>query len=304
MGSFVTGRPPDIPKDSRGFIEEAFAELSLDQPMTYPDLPFDPDLCTVLARLPSGFSELCLSGHVSTQTMHVLAALTATTRYGETDIFDDNKLASELQAMLSALQRLSLMKITPMEKYLTCGRVAWSFQLRKLRPLNLFHDPPLRTFVKLMPAQEKPDSIREQRCLIWVSIAIAGALNLRSIKMPDTHLVLDRLFTLYPVARDWRSLVPILRSFFWTEKIGAHWKKCWDEGMKRWQIVQSRESSQILFQHELAEIEEGETIEEPDEATIADIAAHMRAAPVSMMEAFDAAQCPFLKKVKGEKVVN
>lgn len=301
LGSFVTGKAPIVDPSAHGYIAEAFAELSLDRPLTYPRVPFDSDVCTTLARLPSGFSEMCLSSNISGQMMHILASLTTTTQSCVRGRAEDSGLEAELQTMLSALQRLSLMAITPIEKYLICGLVAWNFQLRDLRRLNLFHDPPLRSFVKLLPMQERPDSIREQKCLMWITMSVAGALNLRTIRMPGTHLVLDRMLTLYPISRKWDTFQPILKSFFWTEQIDAHWKKAWDEGIKRWNFVQTRDNS---TRSSSIEAPSPLTVDDytTDEVTAAAIHEHCRAAPGTMRATFEAARCPFLSKMRQREI--
>ena len=264
LGAFVTGEPPDISTDSHGYIQETFAGLCLDQPIDYPSTPFPPDLCTILSRLPSGFSELCLSGNLSTQTMQVLASLAATTTSSSSSGFDATRLNVEIQAMLSALQRLSIMKIGTLEKYLGCGLVAYAFQLRQLRALNLFHDPTLHNFIKLLPKQERPDSVREQMCMIWLSVAVAGALYLRTIRMPNTHLVLDRVFTLYPTMTDWTAMSTTLKSFFWTPSILEHWQKCHATAIIRWKQI-SRSALEQPLVVSLMDTAEEENEEEEEE---------------------------------------
>ncbi|RMZ86881.1 hypothetical protein DV736_g5892, partial [Chaetothyriales sp. CBS 134916] len=215
LGSFMTGKPLGIPTDSQGFITEAFAELSLDGEMAYPHLPFEPDLCIILAKLPPGFSEVCLSSSISIQTISVLAAVTTISKRCEREHLCESRLATEPHVMFSVLQRLSSRQITSTEKYITLGLMAWALQLCNLKPLTLFHDPPLRTFVRLIPTHEMPESVQEQQCFCWISMAVSGALNLRSSRIPGAHLVLERLFAMYPSSRKWDTLEPALKRFFW-----------------------------------------------------------------------------------------
>lgn len=240
MGSFVTGIPMPVPGNSPGFIAEAFAELDLDSPLNYPTVPFAPDLCVVLARLPPGFAELCLSGAISAQAMKFLAFANATTAYSESITEMDVRLDHEVQAMFSAIQRMSLMQPTSLESRVLCGLLAYAFQLRQLKPLNLFHDPPLRRFVNFLGNHEKSDSSRAQETMIWVSIAAAGALKLRSIKMPGSLAVLERMFHLYPATVRWNYVESILKAHFWTSTIGEHWRKTWEEGLEHWRVVEKR----------------------------------------------------------------
>jgi Fungal specific transcription factor domain len=297
LGSFVTGEPPEVSADSHGYIHETFAGLWLDKPIVYPSLPFSPDLCTVLSRLPSGFSELCLSGRLSTQVMQVLASLSATTTSSDSEGFDDTRLDAEIQAMLSALQRLSLMRIASTEKHLTCGLVAYTFQLRRLRALNLFHDPTLKSFIQLIPTQEKPDSIREQQCMVWISVAVAGALNLRTIRMPGTHLILDKVFELYPAMSDWSTMETTLKSFFWTPSILNHWKKCHEAGVFRWKQLANAAQSKPLIDL-LGTTEDVVDDEKTEQIDFEQLKLHAQGAPGAMINLMQAARCPFRSRMK------
>ena len=298
LGSFITGKAPPLPKDSHSFIEETFAELSLNKPITYPKAPFSPDLCRVLSRLDGGFSELALSGMLSEQMLYVLASITATNANTASDWVGDTILDPELQAILSALQRLSLMRIRSIEKYLTSGLLAHCFQLRRLRALNLFHDPAIRSFIQTLHQHEKPGSEREQRCMMWVTMSIAGALSLRTIRMPGSHLVLDRAFELYPAFNAWHTLEPILRCFFWTEALGRHWRSAWDIGRRRWDhVLRARKSSPVVLPLLMYEAESRNEIEEIEGVpTMAEVYAHSRSGIGDTVNLVKASQCPFTKR--------
>ena len=164
-----------------------------------------------------------------------------TTKLCEAGDLDRSKLNMELQSLLSNLQRLSTINMGPRERFIICGLLAHVFQLRNLQSLNLFHDPPLRAFIKIIPGQTKIDIEREQNGMIWVSLVVAGALNLRPVRLPGSHLVLDRVFQLYPHTLVWETAEEILRSFFWTTSLLAHWQKAHEAGKARWkQVLRAR----------------------------------------------------------------
>ncbi|EXJ60876.1 hypothetical protein A1O7_05029 [Cladophialophora yegresii CBS 114405] len=258
LGSFVTGQAPEAPRDSVAYLSETFQELQLDQPLSYPETPFSPDVCIILSRLPSGLSELCLTSHISIQMIKLLASISAATTLLATEPVAYNNLpidtwppspsSSEeqnpshldeqrkqlmIQTILSSLQRMSLTTNTPIEYHLTSGLLSFLFQLRDLGPINLFYDPILRKFITTLPTHTKPTSQPEQSCLIWASMAVAGTLALRVVPMPDSHLVMDHCLELYPQARHWARLDKILRTYFFTEELGAHWRRVWESAMNR-----------------------------------------------------------------------
>ena len=272
LGSFVTGQPPEVPRESLAYLSETFQELQLDQPLAYPETPFSPDLCIILSRLPSGVSELCLMSQISIQMIKLLASISAATAllatetvgynnlldgswippaerepFPETSQYEEERKQMMVQTILSSLQRMSLTSTRPMEYHLTSGLLAFLFQLRGLHAVNLFYDPILRNFITTLPNHAKPSSPQEQHCLIWSSIAVAGTLALRVVPMPDSHLVMDHALDLYPQARHWPRLEKILRTYFYTEEIGAHWKRVWQSAMNRRQFLLRQRNQQVSY---------------------------------------------------------
>ncbi|KAK6373472.1 uncharacterized protein PV06_06417 [Exophiala oligosperma] len=305
LGSFVTGRPPDIPPESIGYLKETFEELSLDKPLAYPEPPFDPDLCTILSRLPPGLSDVCLKCRISVQMIMMLGAVAgATTLLGTKSLldgvsvplsssddclFDVRRQQSMVQALLSSLQRMSLTSVVPVELSLTSGLISYMFQLRSLTPLNLFYDPILRRFIATLPAQPKPTCVEEQHAFIWASMAVAGVLALRVAPMPSSHAVFDHVLDLFPEARDWRRLNKILCGFFWTNDIGAHWKTVWEAAMRRREFLLHRNKDPKSRPHMV-------TAEMP-EHDFEGIRRHIEGAPRVMREMSEAMGiCPFHRR--------
>ena len=220
----------------------------MNRPTSYPRNPFSPEICSILARLPVGFSELALGEMFSFGAIQALDIIHKATKVCETQELDRVKLDKVLQALLSSLQQLSTTNMGPSERLITCGLLAHVFQLRNLQSLNLFHDPPLLSFIKLVPKQTKVDIVREQESMVWVSMVVAGALNLRPVRLPGSHLVLDRMFELYPHTLVWENVEPIIRSFFWTTALLGHWQNTHISGKARWkQILRARENEACRY---------------------------------------------------------
>ncbi|KIW29164.1 uncharacterized protein PV07_05000 [Cladophialophora immunda] len=273
LGSFVTGQPPELPRDSVGYLRETFQELHLDQPLAYPETPFPPDLCIILSRLPSGVSELCVASRISVQMIKLLASISAATTLLATETvsyenlldrtwtppselplpdssqYDEEWKQTMIQTILSSLQRMSLTSTCPIEYNLTMGLLAYIFQLRGLAPVNLFYDPILHKFITTLPTHTKPSSLQEQNALVWCSMAVAGALGLRVVPMPKSHLVMEHMLDLYPQARQWARLEKLLRTFFYTKEIGAHWKRVWQSAMKRREFVLGQQQHKTRYIH-------------------------------------------------------
>ncbi|OAL38024.1 hypothetical protein AYO20_02857 [Fonsecaea nubica] len=341
LGSFVTGQPPDLPRDSVGYLRETFQELNLDQPLTYPETPFPPDLCIILSRLPSGLSELCVASRISVQMIKLLASISAATTLLATETvsyenlldrtwtppselplpdssqYDEEWKQTMIQTILSSLQRMSLTSTCPLEYYLTMGLLAYIFQLRGLAAVNLFYDPILRKFITALPTHAKPASLQEQNTLVWCSIATAGALALRVVPMPNSHLIMEHVLDLYPQARQWARLEKVLRTFFYTKEIGTHWKRVWQSAMKRREFVSGQQQrkghyvdpkteSTVSMDRELNEQTNHSfqgPLDLPDfdmnsEALRAHIRQHIAGAPKTVVEMSQAmGLCPFRPQV-------
>ncbi|KPI36416.1 uncharacterized protein AB675_2887 [Cyphellophora attinorum] len=293
LGCFVTGKPMNIPGTSPGYVKEAFNELGLNEPLSYPGLPFSPELCTSLSRLPPAFAELCLCGNVSKQIMNFLAFAQATTNLLSHMDEADERVDHEIQVMLAALQRLGFAEKATIESYLVCGLLAYAFQLRQLRSLNIFHDPPLRHFIDQMRKHEKPDSKRAQDTMIWISISVGGALGLRTMAMPGGHEVLDRMFRLYPESSNWSYVDWVLKAHFWTESLGRHWEKVWSTGFDRWTIVKNQSIPSELKLIYPGSRPEDDLVDGPS-ITFDQTIEHTRSAAYSIAHMMDAAKrCPF-----------
>ena len=273
LGSFVTGQAPEVPRGSVAYLNETFQELQLDRPLSYPETPFVPDICIILSRLPSGISELCLTSQISIQMIKLLASISAATALLATEPVQYNNLPMEfwtpsssedqslhdssqidqdrkhimMQIILSSLQRMSLTTTQPIEYHLTSGLLSFILQLRDIGPVNLFYDPILRKFITTLPNHVKPTSTQEQNCMIWSSMAVAATLALRAVPMPDSHLVMDHALELYPQMQSWPRLEKILRMYFWTNDIGAHWQRVWQSAINRRELLLRQRKQQVSY---------------------------------------------------------
>jgi hypothetical protein len=209
----------------------------------------------------------------------LLALITKTTSERNDSENYDERTDHEIQVAISALWKMRSARRTQLEVFLQSGLLAFTFQLRQLRRLNLFHDPALRYLVELLSQHEKPESSRSQEMLIWVSLASAGAFALRITRLPQSWLVLDRMFQLYPKTQEWSYVEGIVRSFLVTKQILSHWKESWAAGLERWKKM-SKHGVEV------------EVMEAP--VSRAEVTAHTRGMVYSIADMMASARrCPF-----------
>lgn len=302
LGSFVTGQAPEVPRDSVAYLSETFQELQLDQPLSYPEPPLSADLCVVLSRLPPGLSELSITSQISIQMIKLLASISAardilshesinyenlpsddpskttpspeslfefeepSPHLPETSLqYDEDRKEIMIQTLLSSLQRMSLTSTRPVEYHLTSGLLAFLIQLRSLGPINLFYDPILRNFITTLAHHAKSSCPQEQKALIWASMSVAGTLALRVVSMPESHLVMDHALELYPQLRqDWPSVEALLRTYFWTEKIGSLWRRVWEKAMGRRQFLSRHQMRPDLYREIDVDFEDTNSMADDD----------------------------------------
>ena len=131
-------------------------------------------------------------------------------------------------------------------------------------------------------------------------MAVVGALYLRTIRMPGTHLVMDRIFELYPAMCDWATMETTMKAFFWTPSIVKHWQKCHKTAEIRWKQVTKVRSAQeqpLIDTFEASETCQDEE-DEIEEVDFEQLKAHTRGAPGSMIHMMRAARCPFQSRMR------
>lgn len=232
FASYILGEAPDIPRDSYGYTQEALNDLFLNEPLSYPRLPYNPDIITLLSRLPAGFSDLCLSCQISKQMMHLLASINGMCQIWAQNLDHPMQIWPEMQITMVALRKLTSMGIRPLEKQLCSGIMALCFQMGPQR-LSLFHDPQLQSFINILATHDKSDSIQEQYLMIWITICVMGALYLRKLSLPNSQLILEQALVHYDEMRDWNNIRPILQTFFCADQFLPIWKQAWETGMER-----------------------------------------------------------------------
>jgi hypothetical protein len=108
---------------------------------------------------------------------------------------------------------------------------------------------------------------------------------------------MDHALELYPDSRTWPSLEKVLRTFFWTDAIGAHWRSVWEKAMERREFLLRRKQTgkaELIIPPP----------PDPDQETIRE---HIKGAPKAMRDMSEAMGiCPFRPRRRaeeGEKVI-
>ncbi|KAJ9650061.1 hypothetical protein H2198_010623, partial [Neophaeococcomyces mojaviensis] len=193
-------------------------------PLEYPQPPCSAESCERWSQLPSGFSDLVLSCQVSTQLVEILLAIDGIKE--GTDSF----LATQTQIhpIQSALHRFGQhMQATYLERCIAAGLLAYTFQYPRLQTLNLFHDPPMQGFIRLLSIPHRAATQAEQDALIWVFVVVEAVMASRASRLPGSKELYLQTMRKYRAMTKWSDgLEPILKRFFHTTQSLDQWRFC------------------------------------------------------------------------------
>jgi hypothetical protein len=227
----------------------SMAQLSIDSPMrselpVYPSLPFNIKVCEALSKVSTSFNDMAMAGELSIQMIDILANLSTQAR-GDGSATPPTSPPSSpggrnLLNTIADLRCLSVMATTPIEHKLCFGIIGTCFTLHYGN--GKIGDDMNETLQELednlvgngKPRPQQENALKTHReCLIWISVAAAGALD-QSDLLSAMSMVLDQTLEKYPdETGEWETLEKILRKFLWNDLLGKHWKRCWRKAMHR-----------------------------------------------------------------------
>ncbi|EXJ59702.1 hypothetical protein A1O7_03848 [Cladophialophora yegresii CBS 114405] len=229
----------------------SMAQLSIDSPMRselpiYPSLPFNIKVCEALSKVSTSFNNMAMAGELSIQMIDILANLSTLAR-GDGSATPPNSPPSSpggrsLLNTIADLRYLSVMATTPIEHKLCFGVIGTCFTLHygsgKIsddmhETLQELEDSMIGNGKPQLETQEGDALKTHRECLIWISLAAAGALD-QSELLSAMSMMLDQALEQYPdETSDWETLEKILKKFLWNDLLGKHWKRCWRKAKHR-----------------------------------------------------------------------
>lgn len=223
----------------------------------YPSLPFNMKVCEALSKISPAFNDIAIAGEMSIQVIEILAALSTIIKNDPRQLSSPSPSPSpgwpsrlrfnspgsdDLLDTIAELRHFSNMATTPTDYRLCFGAGGCCFTLHfGGGTIGPEFDDVLQELEDTLDGDGKPRTKQEEghrlqthtECIIWASIAAAGALEM-SESFSATTTMLDRTLNKFPVETgSWATLEKILRRFLWNETLGNHWKRCWQKAMRR-----------------------------------------------------------------------
>ena len=215
-------------------LDEVGSEITKLEPLaplptpTYPDHPFPPDLCRLLAKLPRGFVDLITSRPVCLEVVQSLVNLI----HLSDPKHEESEGSKSYHAFVESRKWIMMVKwpLNEMEGYLCVGVLAYldGFKGNNFRPMT-------------HTAVERPVS-QLQRCVLWqvdiectmwIAVMIATLNDSEDMPLQNRWLLFDQLWDWDSRFRHWSVLVTILEKYFWTEQFTKDWYESWMLGKQR-----------------------------------------------------------------------
>lgn len=220
-------------------IRKAGQILDKSELTTYLSHPFPPDVCEMLAKVPQGFSDLGLTGVLSLQIIRLLANFTElSTQLLSSPIEGklEMTLRPKVQGALEDLHRLSTLKTTTTERFITNGLVAYCYLMRSIyfdEALTGFYENALKILTETALKQPPCNRLPDRKCYIWSYMMICTALE-NSLHPPSDWKSLMQMFLrTYSETNSWKTLKRDLETFFWDDHLAQLCKTAYDEGIRR-----------------------------------------------------------------------
>lgn len=201
----------------------------------YANHPFSPEFCASLSKIPQSLSNMAISGVLSVQIVRVIGNIPRTmpASVSDSSVSPGSITSPDLHSILVDLLRLGTLQTTKMEHLLCYGLVAYCLPLQYEHPLPASTTGTLSTCVDAYMRHSPNDEQMDRKCLIWIAVMIASALDLSADRSFAKYTVLDQALSRYPEARNASDMVQILQSFLWHDDLAPQWKATWQTVVDR-----------------------------------------------------------------------
>ena len=216
--------------------------------LTYPTHPYDPQICLLISKLPSGFQDITMVSILSHQvlrfmqsvcswtTTFTLALTNSDTPTVSTCSLEGLRLAA-LAARLLAGPALSIH-----ERILCITFLAFvvSFDGTQAR-----HPRGLEDYMAVLPDLVEP--IKPSVCpsVAWIALVLASAKDSIAAPLVNRWLLLDIVFD-KGLHVDWDTQGKVLvKRYLWNRWLIERWETCWRIGRERWKERQEKKETDL-----------------------------------------------------------
>ncbi|KIY00344.1 uncharacterized protein Z520_04029 [Fonsecaea multimorphosa CBS 102226] len=220
-------------------LQKASAPVVKSEPeLSYPVHPFSQQLCTEIATLPRGISDIALDGRISTQIIKILCRLTYLAK--GTVLPSDSATTDEFFSVSNNFVTfIARANITSLERSLCI--FCWLFLLRKQPNRNRSQTGfgqflvDMRRRIRKMAKSFMSLEGADPDYATWgVAILVVDNTPERTgLTEAERSEVFEELVCRHPVARRWKETVNSLQKFFFLDAWVEEYRGWWDKEMGR-----------------------------------------------------------------------
>ncbi|KIW15594.1 hypothetical protein PV08_05642 [Exophiala spinifera] len=188
--------------------------------LTYPTHPFDPDLCSVIAKFPPGIMNIALSSQLSHQIIVMISRVNAwgqevATSLREKDIYRLNYLSHNSKNITLSGQFLLHPNLSLVEQLLTLGLLGFCYSHDDTRSFYWITKAYLQVRCRHLNSVSIDVSDKNEDFMTWVGSVLVSMGDPTS----EVWILGLKLLDSRPTPRDWQANVNICETFFWTDSM-------------------------------------------------------------------------------------
>ncbi|KAH0843504.1 hypothetical protein FOPE_08725 [Fonsecaea pedrosoi] len=205
--------------------------------LTYPKHPFSPELCTEIATLPHGLSDIALEGRISTQIIELLCRLAHMAQ--ETPLTKRATTEEIYHVSVDLMTLITRTTVSPLERSICV--FCWLFVLREQPDRNESQKLYGQFLVNLRRRIKKTadsfmtlDGAKPDYAMWGVAILVVEKSTERiGLTADEQAEVFEELLRRHPPARRWKDTVKSLKRFFFLDAWVDEYRVWWDKEIER-----------------------------------------------------------------------
>lgn len=194
--------------------------IPADGMFTYPTHPFDPELCSVIAKFPHGMMDLALSGQLSHQIIVLISRINLwgqemVKSLREKDIGRLHHLSHNSRNITLCGEFLQQPSLSLAEKLLILGLLGFCYSNDDTRSMYWLTKAYLQIRCRYLNSVSIDVSDANEDFMTWVGTVLASMSDTGSEPWNLGLSLLDAR----PTPRDWQGNVKICEKFFWIDSM-------------------------------------------------------------------------------------
>ena len=187
---------------------------------TYPEHPFDPDLCEIIAKFRPGLTDIALSGMLSHQIINIVARVNdwqqdINAHLREADVYNLHNLSQNARNVTLSGEFLQKPGLSISEQLLILALMGFCYSTDTSRALFFLTSAYLQIRCRFMRSLHIEVTERNELFMTWVGTMLVATFDLAA----QPCLLGLQLLRGRPNPRNWQANVQICEQYFWNDAL-------------------------------------------------------------------------------------